>query len=220
MDHDIYLPEDRQKALEKSWAGPFRKTVLPMIQEEPFRPFYCPDNGRPNVPVAILTGLCILKELYNLTDQEVLGSLEFDLRWQYAFDINVCEAHICQKTLHNFRILVTTNEQARQIFQGLTDDLIAAAGLSTEKQRLDSTHIISNMSHLTRLGLFIRVIEGFLKRLEKQYPQALPKTPPSLRPDLSPALRLFCRRQVIPGPASSGPVRPAPVRPGGALSRS
>ena len=177
LDHDIYLPEDRQIALEKSWAGPFRKTVLPMIQEEPFRPFYCQDNGRPNVPVAILTGLCILKELYNLTDQEVLGSLEFDLRWQYAFDINVSEGHICQKTLHNFRVLVTANEQARQIFQGLTDDLIAAAELSTEKQRLDSTHIISNMSHLTRLGLFIRVIEGFLKRLKKQYPKLYQKLP-------------------------------------------
>ena len=148
-----------------------------MIQEEPFRPFYCQDNGRPNVPVAILTGLCILKELYNLTDQEVLGSLEFDLRWQYAFDINVSEGHICQKTLHNFRVLVTANEQARQIFQGLTDDLIAAAELSTEKQRLDSTHIISNMSHLTRLGLFIRVIEGFLKRLKKQYPKLYQKLP-------------------------------------------
>jgi len=58
--------------------------VLPLIQEEPFRPFYCPDNGRPNVPVAILTGLCILKELHNLTDQEVLGSLEFDLRFQHV----------------------------------------------------------------------------------------------------------------------------------------
>ena len=177
FDHDIYLPEDRQQALEKSWAGPFRKTVLPMIQEEPFRPFYCQDNGRPNVPVAILTGLCILKELYNLTDQEVLDSLEFDLRWQYAFDITVSEAHICQKTLHNFRVLVTTNEQARQIFQGLTDDLIAAAGLSTEKQRLDSTHILSNLSHLTRLGLFIRVIEGFLKRLKKRYPKLYEKLP-------------------------------------------
>jgi hypothetical protein len=75
--------------------------------------------------------------------------------------------------------LVTTNEQARQIFQGLTDDLIAAAGLSTEKQRLDSTHIISNMSHLTRLGLFIRVIEGFLKRLEKQYPSSTKNSPKS-----------------------------------------
>lgn len=177
LDHDIYLPEDRQQALEKSWAGPFRKTVLPMIQEEPFRPFSCQDNGRPNVPVALLTGLCILKELYNLIDQEVLDSLEFDLRWQYAFDITVSEAHICPKTLHNFRVLVTTNEQARQIFQGLTDDLITAAGLSTEKQRLDSTHILSHMSHLTRLGLFIRVIEGFLKRLKKRYPNLYEKLP-------------------------------------------
>lgn len=177
LDHDIYLPEERRQALEKSWAGPFRKTVLPMIQEEPFRPCYCPDNGRPNVPVAVLTGLCILKELHNLTDQEVLGSLEFDLRWQYAFDLNALEAHICQKTLHNFRVLVTTNQQARQIFQGITADLITAAGLSTAKQRLDSTQIVSNMSHLTRLGLFIRVIEGFLKRLKKQYPRLYQKLP-------------------------------------------
>jgi len=124
--------------LEKSWAGPFRKSVLPLIQEEPFRPFYCPDNGRPNVPVAILTGLCILKELHNLTDQEVLGSLEFDLRWQYAFDITVSEGHICQKTLHNFRVLVTSNEQAGRIFQGITDDLIADAGYGSGNNILEA----------------------------------------------------------------------------------
>ncbi|MFP3866814.1 MAG: hypothetical protein ACLFUU_01455 [Desulfobacteraceae bacterium] len=53
LDHDIYLSADRQAALEKSWAGPFRRSVLPMIKEEPFRPGYCPDNRRPNVPVAI-----------------------------------------------------------------------------------------------------------------------------------------------------------------------
>jgi len=70
-----------------------------------------------------------------------------------------------------FRVLVTGNEQAGRIFQGIADDLIAAAGLSTEQQRLDSAHIVSNMSHLTRLQLFIRVIEGFLKRLEKHYPK-------------------------------------------------
>ncbi len=74
---------------------------------------------------------------------------------------------------------MTTNQQARQIFQGITDNLITAAGLSTEKQRLDSTHIISNMSHLTRLGLFIRIIEGFLKRLEKQYPSSTKNSPKS-----------------------------------------
>lgn len=177
FDHDVYLPAEKVQALEKTWAGPFRAKVLPMIDEEPFRPFYCPDNGRPNVPVAILMGLCILKEMHNLTDGEVLGSLEFDIRWQYAFDINAFEAHICQKTLHNFRTLVTANARAREIFTGITDKIIAQAGLSTEKQRLDSTHIISNMANLSRLELFVRTIEGFLRQLERGYPKLYEKLP-------------------------------------------
>lgn len=177
FDHDVYLPAQKVEALEKTWAGPFRSQVLPMIDEEPFRPFYCPDNGRPNVPVAILIGLCVLKEMHDLTDQEALGSLEFDIRWQYAFDINALEAHICQKTLHNFRTLVTYNKKAREIFTGATDNIIKAAGLSTDKQRLDSTHIISNMANLSRLGLFVRTIEGFLRQLEGKHPKLYQKLP-------------------------------------------
>jgi hypothetical protein len=103
---DVYLPPERLAALHRTWAGPFREMVLPLIDEEPFRPFYHPDNGRPNVPVEMLIGMSILKEMHDLTDIEVLGSLEFDLRWQYALDIHGGEAHICQKTLHNFRTLV------------------------------------------------------------------------------------------------------------------
>lgn len=177
FDHDVYLPAAKVEALEKTWAGPFRRQVLPMIDEEPFRPFYCPDNGRPNVPVAILTGLCVLKEMHDLTDQEMLGSLEFDIRWQFAFDINALEAHICQKTLHNFRTLVTTNNKAKEIFTGTTDKIITAGVLSTEKQRLDSTHIISNMANLSRLELFVRTIEGFLRRLEGRHPNLYKRLP-------------------------------------------
>ncbi len=177
FDHDVYLPTQKVEALEKTWAGPFRRRVLPLIDEEPFRPFYCPDNGRPNVPVAILIGVSILKELHNLTDKEVLGSLEFDLRWQYAFEINALEAHICQKTLHNFRTLVTGNNKAREIFSSTTDKIIKAAGLSTDKQRLDSTHIVSNMANLSRLELFVRTIEGFLRQLEKKHPKLYKKLP-------------------------------------------
>ena len=177
FDHDICLPAARIEALEKTWAGPFRRLVLPMIDEESFRPFYCEDNGRPNKPVAILVGVCILKEMNNLTDLEVLGALDFDLRWQYAFNINAFESHVCQKTLHNFRTLITANEQARNLFTGITDAIIETAALSTEKQRLDSTQITSNMAHLSRLGLFTRTIEAFLKRLHKKHPKWYEKLP-------------------------------------------
>jgi hypothetical protein len=56
---------------------------------------------------------------------------------------------------------------AREIFTDMTGKMIEAASLSTEKQRLDSTQITSNMAHLSRLGLFTRTIEGFLRSLEK-----------------------------------------------------
>ena len=39
FDHDIYLPAERVQALEKTWAGPFRSKVMPLIEEESFRPF-------------------------------------------------------------------------------------------------------------------------------------------------------------------------------------
>ncbi len=163
--------------MEKTSAGPFRRLVLPMIDEEFFRPFYCEDNGRPNKPVAILVGVCILKEMHNLTDAEVLGAPDFDLRRQYAFDINAFESHVCRKTLHNFRTLITANEQARGLFTGITDAIVETASLSTEKQRLDSTQITSNMAHLSRLGLFTRTIEAFLRRLRKKHPKLYEKLP-------------------------------------------
>jgi len=177
FDHDVYLPAKRVAALEASWAGPFRRSILPMIDEEPFRCFYCADNGRPNVPVSLLIGACILKEMFQLTDRQLLGSLEFDLRWQYAFDINVFEAHICQKTLHNFRTLLAFNAKAGQVFREITGKIIEQAGLLTGKQRLDSTRILSNMADLSRLELFVRTIEGFLNRLAKEFPDLYKKLP-------------------------------------------
>lgn len=177
FDHDVYLPTERVAALNATWAGPFRRLVLPLIDEEPFRPFYCSNNGRPNVPVAILVALCILKEMHHLTDLQMLGSLEFDLRWQHALSINVFEADVCQKTLHNFRTLIAFNEKAREIFSCITAKIIDRAGLATGKQRLDSTHIVSNMADLSRLQLFVRTIEGFLRRLAKKFPDLYGKLP-------------------------------------------
>ncbi len=177
FDHDVYLPAEKVEALERTWAGPFRRQVLPLINEELFRPFYSPDHGRPNVPVAILVGISLLKEMHNLTDHEVLGSLAFDLRWQYAFDINALGAHLCQKTLHNFRTLVTINKKAKEVFSDITDQIIEVAGLSTEKQRLDSTQITSTMANLSRLGLFVRTIEGFLRQIERTHPKLYEKLP-------------------------------------------
>ena len=49
------------------------------------------------------------------------------------------------------------------LFQETTDRIIQALGIRTGKQRLDSTHIMSNIATLTRLGLFCETMRLFLR---------------------------------------------------------
>ena len=85
LDDSMYhLTRREQKALEKSWAKPFAEELFPMIDEEPFRVLYCEDNGAPNIPVNIIVGASIIKELLDLSDDEVVEGLMLDIRLQYA----------------------------------------------------------------------------------------------------------------------------------------
>lgn len=164
------LPEHKREAVSRSWAGPFREKILPLLlkHEDDFAVLFHQDNGRPNKSVALVLGALILKELRDLTDEEAIGSMDFDSRWWYAFDVEASEAHVCQKTLHNFRAGLIEHEKARLIFRMLTDELIPMLGISVSRQRLDSTHILSDIAKLSRLGVFCETLRVFLSALQKQ----------------------------------------------------
>jgi len=175
-----FLPEDKRQRLERGWAGQFRQHALPLIGEEQFRDLYCADNGRPNKPVRTVVGVLVLKEMFDLTDEETLYRVDFDLGWQAALDLTPEEAHCCQKTLHNFRAKLLGNEQAKQLFSRMTDAMVKSLGISVSKQRLDSTHIVSNIARLTRLGLFCATIRLFLRELKKDLPEKYKRIPEPL----------------------------------------
>jgi hypothetical protein len=165
------LTEEKRQRLERTWAWAFRTRALPLIDEEAFRHLYDKEgNGRPNKPVQTLVGLLVLKEMFDLTDDEVLFNLDFNLAYHVALALEPEEAHACQKTLHNFRTKLIETETDALLFVSLTDRMIAALGVDIGKQRLDSTHIVSNIARLTRLGLFCETIRVFLYELKKEFP--------------------------------------------------
>ena len=53
-------------------------------------------------------------------------------------------------------------------------------GIRTGKQRLDSTHIMSNIATLTRLGLFCETMRLFLRALRWEHPELRPGVPEGL----------------------------------------
>jgi len=173
------LPPEKRERCEKTWAGPFREEALPMLRnvEDEFAALFHAELGRPNRPVELVLGVLILKEMFDLTDQDALEALEYDLRWGYALGREPQEMHLCQKTLHNFRAGMIEQEKSKVAFRQVTDDLIGALGVKVSKQRLDSTHILSNFAVLTRLGLFCETIRVFLAEVKRPDPKAYEALP-------------------------------------------
>ena len=54
------------------------------------------------------------------------------------------------------------------LFDEIVRAIVADQDIRVGKQRLDSTHIRSNMAVLSRLGLFTHTITAFLKKLRQQ----------------------------------------------------
>lgn len=171
LEDEWLVPPAKAKRLERTWAEVFRSQALPLIDEGRFAHMYCEDNGRPNRAVQSLLGVLILKDFWDLTDGEALEQLEFNLLWHYALQLTAEESHLPQKTLHNFRGRLIEHDGGRVAFCETTDRIIAALGIRAGRQRLDSTHIMSNMAILTRLGLFCETIRLFLRSLGREHPE-------------------------------------------------
>lgn len=63
----------------------------------------------------------------------------------------------------------------------MTSLMVEVLGLSVEKQRLDSSEIVSNIARLTRLGLFCETMRLFLSHLRKAFPAQFATVPEGLR---------------------------------------
>jgi len=177
----LLLPDEKRIRLESDWPGEFRRSMLPLIDEEIFRDLYCRDNGCPNKPAQILVATLILKEFHDYTDMQALGALDYDLRWHVALDLEPGETHCCQKTLHNFRARLMRDDRARVLFVDMVAKIMALLGIDASKQRLDSTHIMSNIARLTRLGLICETARKFLKELKRTFGGKYRSLPEPLR---------------------------------------
>ena len=175
------VPEAKARRLQASWAETFRAHALPLIDEALFAALYCDDNGRPNRPVQTVFGVLLLKEMFDLTDTEALEQLEFSLLWHHALALTPEEAHLPQKTLHNFRARLLAHDGGRGAFVETTDRILEALGTKVSRQRLDSTHVISNIAVLSRLGLFCETIRHFLSTLKAEHPRLYGRMPERLR---------------------------------------
>jgi hypothetical protein len=183
FDQWCYLGPKRRKLLDESWAGLFREKVLPELPVERMIPFFSPDLGRPTKELYAMLGAILFQQIFDLTDEETVSQMAFNLQWHYALD-NPEESdrvkYICPKTLWSMRNTLTDNDLDTVLFEKITDTLAKVFEVDTTKQRIDSVHIKSNMRRLGRIGLLVRCLHKFLVNLKRQYQELLETLPQEL----------------------------------------
>ena len=177
---DTQLSPSLRNRLESSWAHLFKTEVLPILfrNEDRYAMLYG-RTGRPNFSVARVLGLCLLQEFNSLSDQEALDTFSFDIRWRHALDVSDDEDYLSRRSLVEFRRRLAAKDPemtlVRNVFDNIRDSAIKKLGLSARDQRLDSTHIISNIRIRGRLALFSNTLTVFLKSLNADQFSRVPK---------------------------------------------
>ncbi len=66
----------KRARMEKTWAHAYQTKALGLIDETRFAKYFDPDNGRPNKSIRLVVSVLLLKEVFDLTDDEALARLD------------------------------------------------------------------------------------------------------------------------------------------------
>lgn len=183
FDQWSYLGPKRRKLMDRSWAGLFRKEILPDLPVDRIAPAFRAGFGRPTKELYTALGVLILQQMHDYSDDETVQQMSFNLQWHYGLDIadeSDDSKYISPKTLWNFRSIVMERELDGLLFNLITDKLAKVFSVNSSRQRIDSVHITSNMGRLGRIGIFARSIRPFLVNLKRHHRELFDALPSEL----------------------------------------
>ena len=147
----------------------FTEKIFPNIDEEPFSVLYSDKASRPNTPVNIIVEAMMLKEIIGDTDDELLESLMFDVRYQYALHTTSFERQpLSDRALSRFREICIIYETEtgidliKECITGLSSQMAEIMGIRKGLKR-DSMMIASNIKKLSRLELLYTCVANLVK---------------------------------------------------------
>lgn len=103
-----------------------------LFRDDDLAGMYCEDNGRPSLPPSLMSGLLLLQFYDEVSDEEAIARLAFDLRWKVALTLPLDFVPPHPSSLSVFRSRLTQHGQERYAFNRLIQ-VGRAAGFLPEK---------------------------------------------------------------------------------------
>ena len=192
---DPYGPavtDHNQRWLEENWPGVFRHVILELLPVQTLQQHFDPDRGRPTRELYSMAGLLLLKECMNWTKEQAVQAYRFHTEVHYALNLEPHGQDLSVRTLERYQDYCDQDELGQQVLHDVTIRLVQVLGTRIEQQRLDSTHVFSDMAQLGRTRLLGVALKRFLAQVQRHDPPAYETVPEALRQRYAPSdRRLF-----------------------------
>ena len=130
---------------------------------------------RSNTPVNITVGALIIKEMFQISDDETVENLMFDPRYQYALHTTSYEEQpLSDKTLSRFRKRCYDYESAygidllHECVTDLSRKIAKMMNINPRIKRMDSLMIEANIKNLSRAELLYTCVAKLATYIHKE----------------------------------------------------
>ncbi len=175
------LSAPAMRRLREGWQGLFRHVVLGLMPAGELAKRFDPRMGRPTKELYSMAGLVLVKEFNDWTAEEAVNAYLFDAGVQYALNLEPCGQSLCERTLERYEKKFVEDDLAALAMERVTAALAGRLGLDASRQRLDSTHVFSDMAAYGRTRLMAAVVRRFLAQAGREAPEAHAAVPEELR---------------------------------------
>ena len=174
---DYLISEPAIELLRKGWHGVFRTSVLELLPVESVEKKFSPDMGRPTKELFSMIGLIIIKEFFGWTEEQTILEYMTNLGIQYALNVEVDKVSLSKRTLQRYIKMSREESVSQKTMIDITRTFLKNLNICIKEQRLDSTHIFSNMAHFSRRQLLFTIIQRFLVQVKRHNPEKYDKLP-------------------------------------------
>lgn len=169
------------KRMIKGWQGVFRHVILHEMPANELAEHFSPDQGRPTTELYSMAGLLLIMEFKNWTVDEATDAYMYSADIQYALNLGRDHQSMTTRTIERYQRMFRENKLAEQVMSRVSEALVQKLELDVSKQRLDSTHVFSNMATFTRTRMMGVVVKRFLVQLKRHHTGAFERLDEELR---------------------------------------
>jgi hypothetical protein len=177
---DVLTAKTRERLLD-GWFGVFRHVILELMPVDSIAGHFDPQMGRPTKELYSMAGLVFIMEFKNWTKEEALDAYRFHLDIQYSLNLEPVAHDISLRTLERYLNYFEEDNLAKTIMSDITVELVDLLGIRIDQQRLDSTHIFSDMASFGRTRMMGVTIKRFLTQVKRRNREDYHALPDPLR---------------------------------------